>query len=345
MSLLTSTPADVEIANPPQDSISSLAWSPTADLLAVSSWSNEVRIYEVAANGTSEGRAMYSHEAPALCVKWSKDGSKIVSGGADNAARLYDAASGQATQIGAHDAPVRCVEWIDMGGQSVVCTGSWDKTLKYWNLRQSTPIAQVQLPERCYTMDCVAPLLVVGTAEKHLLVFNLNNPTTPYKTLASPLHMQTRSVACFPDATGFALSSIEGRVAIQYIDDSQTSQNFSFKCHRADLKPSPGPPFKTGSQVVASVNQICFHPAGTFATAGSDGIINMWDHYARSRLKTLPNLGGPITAAAFSRTGHYLAYAISYDWSQGFMGNAGISPKVKLHLCQEEEVKRRAAKK
>lgn len=46
--------------------------------------------------------------------------------GADNAARMFDAGSGQSTQIGAHDAPIKCIDWIDVGGGLVV-TGSWDK--------------------------------------------------------------------------------------------------------------------------------------------------------------------------------------------------------------------------
>lgn len=44
--------------------------------------------------------------------------------------------------------------------------------------------------------------------------------------------MQTRTLACLPDASGYVLASIEGRCAIQYVEDSNTSLNFSFKCHR-----------------------------------------------------------------------------------------------------------------
>jgi hypothetical protein len=54
------------------------------------------------------------------------------------------------------------------------------------------------LPERCYALDVKHPLLVVGTADRHLLVFNLQNPSQPYKQLQSPLKWQTRCVACFP---------------------------------------------------------------------------------------------------------------------------------------------------
>ena len=33
--------------------------------------------------------------------------------------------------------------------------------------------------------------------------------------------------------TGFALGSIEGRVAIHYINPSSPKDNFTFKCHRS----------------------------------------------------------------------------------------------------------------
>jgi mRNA export factor len=64
-------------------------------------------------------------------------------------------------------------------------------------------------------MDVAYPLLVVGTAERHISIFNLTNPTAPYKTIVSPLKWQTRTVSCFPSSNGFAVGSVEGRVAIQ----------------------------------------------------------------------------------------------------------------------------------
>lgn len=35
-------PPDIEVQQPPSDSISSLRWSPTAEVLAVGSWDNQV---------------------------------------------------------------------------------------------------------------------------------------------------------------------------------------------------------------------------------------------------------------------------------------------------------------
>lgn len=72
---------------------------------------------------------MFSHEGPVLSVCWSKDGTKVISGGADKAARMFDVQTGQTTQVAAHDAPIKSVKWID-AQNGILATGSWDKTLK-----------------------------------------------------------------------------------------------------------------------------------------------------------------------------------------------------------------------
>lgn len=71
--------------------------------------------------------------------------------------------------------------------------------------------------------------MVVGTADRQIVIFNLTQPTTPFKTVPSPLKMQTRTIACFGDGTGYSVGSVEGRVAVQHIDDAKISSNFSFK--------------------------------------------------------------------------------------------------------------------
>ena len=74
----TSTPTtgdlskDVPVSNPPEDSVSEIAFSPAAEYLSASSWDGKVRIYEIDGSGNSQGKAMISHEGPVLSTCWSK---------------------------------------------------------------------------------------------------------------------------------------------------------------------------------------------------------------------------------------------------------------------------------
>jgi WD40 repeat protein len=63
---------DVQLANPPDDSISDLSWSSAGNYLAAASWDGKVRIYDITQNVTGEGKAMITFDGPALSCSWSK---------------------------------------------------------------------------------------------------------------------------------------------------------------------------------------------------------------------------------------------------------------------------------
>ncbi|EHY57289.1 RNA export factor gle2 [Exophiala dermatitidis] len=332
---------DVALTSPPEDSTSDLQFSPAADFLAVASWDKKVRIYQVNEQGQSEGKAAMDFEAPVLSCAWSEDGTKVVGAGADKTFRLLDLGSGNMTpqSLVAHEQPIRSCRFANINNSPILITGSWDRTVKYWDLRSPNAVATLQCQERVYTMDVKNKLLVIGTADRYINIVDLNSPEKFYKSMQSPLKFQTRVVSCFTDATGFAVGSIEGRCAIQYVEEKDSSNNFSFKCHRDT--PTTGPQRDVSN--VYAVNAISFHPVhGTFSTAGSDGTFHFWDGNAKHRLKGYPNVGSPITATAFNRQGTVFAYAVCYDWSQGYQKNTPQTPnKIMLHGVQPEEVKPR----
>ncbi|KAG8926433.1 hypothetical protein FRC01_008869 [Tulasnella sp. 417] len=56
----------------------------------------------------------------------------------------------------------------------------------------------------------------------------------------------------------------------------------------------------------------------TFASAGSDGTVSLWDHTAKKRLKQYQKYSSAVTAIAFTNTtGDKLAIGVSYAWDEG----------------------------
>lgn len=327
---LTSNPnpnKSFEVLPNPGDSLSSLSFSPKSNLLVATSWDNQVRCWEIV-NGNSQPKASISHDQPVLCSAWKDDGTTVFSGGCDKQVKIWPLLSGgQAQTVAMHDAPVKEVAWIPQ--MNLLVSGSWDKTLRYWDTRQPNPAHVQQLPDRCYSLAVNYPLMIVGTADRHIVIFNLQNPQTEFKRIQSPLKYQTRCVAAFPDQQGFLVGSIEGRVGVHHIDDAQSSKNFTFKCHRE------------GNDIF-SVNSLNFHPVHhTFATAGSDGAFNFWDKDSKQRLKAFSRCPQPISCSTFNNDGSIFAYGVCYDWSRGAENHnpANAKTSIYLHSPQEAEVK------
>jgi WD40 repeat protein len=109
-----------------------------------------------------------------------------------------------APQIGAHDAPVKCVGFLPTTG--MVVSGGWDKKLKFWDARQPNPLGVFDMPDRVHAMDVRGNLLVVATNDRQIIAYDVSGQPREHSRMESPLKYQTRSLAVFPDQTGFAIS-------------------------------------------------------------------------------------------------------------------------------------------
>ncbi|CAF3753528.1 unnamed protein product [Adineta steineri] len=335
------TQKDVEVAQPPDDAISCMKFSPASvpqTYLIASSWANDIRCWEIQANGQSVAKAMQKHDAPILSCCWSEDGSKVFTAGCDKTAKMWDLQANTFVQIAAHDQPIRTIHYIQRPTYSCVMTGGWDRTVKFWDMRQAQPLKQLALNERVYAADVLGPMAVITTADRALQVYSLDQGPTEYKKMESLLKYQHRCISIFTDKSrnpnGFAVGSIEGRVAIMYVDTANPSaDNFTFKCHRS----TPAAPANT--QDIFSVNDIAFHPVhGTLATVGSDGRYSFWDKDERTKLKTSDVINDqPVACCSFDARGQLFAYASSYDWHKGHEGNNQTKKNaIFLRQCFEE---------
>ncbi|RQM21060.1 hypothetical protein B5M09_010488 [Aphanomyces astaci] len=169
--------ADYDVPPDVPDSIQDIAWSPTANVLAAGSWDNHVRCWEVqqqGANFQAVARAQFAHKGP--------DGSTVFSGSCDKTAMMWQlGGNSQGQQIAQHDQPIRSIQHIAQA--NCVVTGSWDKTVKYWDTRSPQPQATVQLSDRVYALDVSYPLMVVATADKQIHCFDLKKPSQIYAVI------------------------------------------------------------------------------------------------------------------------------------------------------------------
>ena len=113
---------------------------------------------------------------------------------------------------------------------------------------------------------------------------------------------------------GYATASTEGRIAVEYFDPSPEAQEkkYAFKCHRQTIE---------DFDHVWPVNALAFHPIyNTFASAGSDGTVSIWDHKVKKRLRQYQNYKAAIPSVAFSCDGTRLAIGVSYTWDDGEEG-------------------------
>ena len=330
---------DYAVPSSPADGVSEVAFSPSSQFLVASSWAATLSCWECQAQEAMGGvsavqatpRAQCTLQAPALCCSATND--MVFAGCGDGSLQMWRLGQPQAQQVGKHDAPIK--HCFHVAETNVVLTGGWDKSVRAWDCRTPNPVATIPLPERCYAMDVRHPLLVVGTAERKVCIYDLSsaNWQQPYRVEDSPLRHQTRCVAAFPDREGFAIGSIEGRVGIHHVDPKNAHRNFAFKCHRENND-------------IYAVNCIAFHPTfGTFATTGSDGTFNFWDKEARQRLKQFNKACSPIPVGAFNREGNIFAYAVSYDWSKGSEHYNPRTNHLLLHPVPDTEIKSRSNQK
>lgn len=61
---------------------------------------------------------------------------------------------------------------------------------QFWDTRSAQPIMTINLPERCYCADVEYPMAVVGTANRHLIVYQLETQPQEFKQIESPLKYQ-----------------------------------------------------------------------------------------------------------------------------------------------------------
>jgi mRNA export factor len=155
----------------------------------------------------------------------------VVGAGTDNTARLLDlgANGSSAQQVALHAGPIRSVRFLEVPNtrEQLIVTGSWDKTVRYWDPRSPSLVGSLLVNEKVHSLDVKDSTLVVATAERKIHIVDLTDPTRISRSPVNPLLHQIRVVSCFPNSQGFAVGGIEGRVGIIWANEAHSRYDLS----------------------------------------------------------------------------------------------------------------------
>ena len=274
-----------------------------------------------------------------------------------------DLDTGDLTVLSSHDNGVKSLAFSKE--HHILVSASWDSTLHIHHTKATSeedisPPTTIKLPHKPFSISLTSTKLVVAMASRALHIYELKTLTLvstqtasassetpalvlePWQRRESSLKYMTRAVACMPNDLGYASSSIEGRVAVEWFDPSAESQarKYAFKCHRQPASDA------SGADIVYPVNALAFHPIhGTFASGGGDGFVSLWDGVTKRRIRQYQRYSASVAALSFSTDGKWLAVAISPGFEDGREGLAEAPIGVFLRELGENEAKGKSAKR
>lgn len=368
--------AQHELDSPPSDAISSLRFSPSDTKLLVGSWDRTLSVYQRSEDGSApfvlEKRVQC--RAPVLDVCWGADESVAYCVGLDHDVRRVDLSNGESEQtvLSTHEQPSNKVAFNQKHG--LLLSTGWDDVLHIHNiaLAEGRSFVRVRLPSKPFAMSLTEDRAIIAMAERKMSVYDLLalktitdqtsdaraggdselgevavHEVTPWQTRESNLKFMTRAVAAMPDGTGFATSSIEGRVAVEWFEADKAADTYAFKCHRQTAMQPGEDGTEIEVDIVYPVNALAFNKVhGTFATGGGDGVIAFWDAQTKRRVRQYQKLAASVAALDFSADGKHLAIGVSPGFEDGSEDSETDQSMVKVVVRElsDNEAKGKAAK-
>lgn len=302
--MTNSDSSEFQLKDAPKDGISSVDFSPSlSNYLLASSWDGTLRIYDVNENSMKN---KFDDKLPFLdCCYVSNE--SVYGAGMNKTIKCFDVEKSSEKTIGVHEMPIRCLKYCSKF--DVILSGSWDGNVCAWDGKNANPSFTLQNNDKVFSLDCNDYLVIVATANRKLLIWDVRKTSLPIYKKESTLKYQTRCVKFFPDGKGYVLGSIEGRVAVEFLDGDSQIGKYAFKCHRTTQE--------DGVEYVYPVNAISFHKQySTFATGGSDGVVNTWDAVNKKRLFQFKKYPSSISSLAFNDKGTLLAIASSFKYEE-----------------------------
>ncbi|VFQ97486.1 unnamed protein product [Cuscuta campestris] len=301
--------------NPIRDAISRIRFSPHSNNLLISSWDRSLRLYDI-----QRSKLILESPGEAALLDCCLESETVAfSAASDGSIYRYDMHSGHKSAIGKHDDMATFVEFFPESSQLI--TSGWDKNIIFWDARSAKSVGFLNnLTSMAESMTLSGSSLIVAI-DSSVIIFDI-------RTLRKLVHrkdVQIKCVRTILHSEGFVVGSVDGRVALEYICESNLDKGYAFRCF---------PKKKDGRQHVVAVNDIAFSPlnSGSFVTGDNDGFVIMWDAWHKKRLCELPRHPNSIASLSYNHDGLLLAVASSHTYQEA--NESEEPPQIFIHKLE-----------
>ncbi|KAF7828011.1 mitotic checkpoint protein BUB3.3-like isoform X1 [Senna tora] len=294
---------EVEFETPVTDAISRIRFAPHSNNLLISSWDSILRLYDVE---NSVLRLEAPSEAALLdCV--FQDELVAFAAASDGLIRRYDLHSGIIYTMGSHDDTATCTGYCNELG--VLITSGFDKKILLWDIRTGKVLHCLRNLGSEVDSISVSGFNMTVAIGTFVHIYDLRHFNQPVQSKEPHKGAQIRCVSSVPYSDGYAVGSVDGRVALQISSSGSNHIGYTFRCH---------PKSEDGRHYFSSVNDIIFNPvvSGAFVTGDNEGYVTIWDAGSRKRLIEFPKYPNSVASLSYNHEGQLLAVASSYTYQE-----------------------------
>ncbi|HZO91743.1 MAG TPA: WD40 repeat domain-containing protein [Chthonomonadaceae bacterium] len=232
-------------------------------------------------------KTLEGHTKEVTSVAFSPDGKRIVTGGGDTTAKVWDAATGNELLTLKGPDYVTSVAFSPDGRRIV--TGCGNKTAKVWNATSGKELLTLKghtLPVTSVIFSPDGGKIVTGSLDKTARIWDANSGR---ELLTLKGHTSwVLSVAFSPDGKRIATGS---DTTAEVWDAATGKEIFSLREH-------------TSKGHIGGVNAVAFSPdSKRIVTGDYDNTVKVWDANSGRELLTLKGHTGPVDSVAFSPDG------------------------------------------
>lgn len=275
----------IPLPGPALDRLSAILFSPSDDVLAVASFDDSILLYNCQSPDGINPRLVSRFHAPSPVLTTAYTAHATFTGLLDGSVRQLDYENMKMTRPllppgGVVSDGINHLRAVPNDANLIVAS-SFGGCLSYIDPR--TPrICHQHTAAKIFAVDVTPDHVTVARAGQTVDIFDLRSPAAPCITRPSGLRYQVTALRCFPSGDGYALSSIDGRVSVEYYAETDQDRKYAFKCHRhRDVA--------AAVDMVYPVTQLLFHRHyDSMLTCGADGHVCVWNWHGRKRMKQFP---------------------------------------------------------